>query len=196
MTELVFASGNAHKVQEVQALLHSSIHLTGLSELGIPSDLPETSDTLELNAMEKARFVYGRTGRDCFADDTGLEVRVLNGAPGVHSARYAGEAKDMAANRRKLMSVMQGVTDRSACFRTVICLILRGKEYLFEGKVEGRITEEESGDEGFGYDALFVPEGFSRSFAEMEMWEKNTVSHRSKAVKAMEAFLVDAYNPD
>ena len=187
--KLIFATNNAHKLQEVKAILHGSIELVPLAECGIREDIPETSDTIAGNALQKARYVHARTGCDCFADDTGLEVDALGGAPGVHSARYATDGHDFAANRRLLFRNLAGKEDRRARFRTVIALILDGQEYLFEGIVEGCITEEERGDGGFGYDCMFVPEGYDKTFAELPSEEKNLISHRARAVAALSRFL-------
>jgi len=187
--ELVFASGNAHKIEEIEAILGGEMKLIGLPEVGIDGDLEESAATLEGNAQQKARFVFSQTGRNCFADDTGLEVQALNGAPGVHSARYAGEMRDNALNRKKLLQELTGKSDRSARFRTVFCLLFEGKEYLFEGIVTGAILSEERGSGGFGYDALFCPEGESRSFAEMSSLEKNQLSHRGRAAIRLAEFL-------
>lgn len=186
---IIFATNNAHKVEEVQAVLGDAFHLRTLAECGITEEIPETADTLEGNALQKARFVHERTGADCFADDTGLEVDALCGAPGVHSARYATDGHDFAANNRLLLHNLEGVGDRRAHFRTVIALILDGREYLFEGRVDGHIAEVEAGCGGFGYDPLFVPEGFERSFAEMSAEQKNAISHRGRAVRKLVEFL-------
>lgn len=187
--EIIFATNNAHKLSEVQAVLGDGFRLLTPRECGITEDIPETQATLEGNALQKARYLYEHTGRDCFADDTGLEVAALGGAPGVHSARYATDGHDFAANNRLLLKNMEGVADRRARFRTVVALILDNKEYLFEGIVYGRIAEAESGAEGFGYDPLFVPDGFDRTFAEMSAEEKNAVSHRGRAVRKLAEFL-------
>lgn len=186
---IIFATNNVHKVEEVQAVLGDAFHLRTLAECGITEEIPETADTLEGNALQKARFVHERTGADCFADDTGLEVDALCGAPGVHSARYATDGHDFAANNRLLLHNLEGVGDRRAHFRTVIALILDGREYLFEGRVDGHIAEVEAGCGGFGYDPLFVPEGFERSFAEMSAEQKNAISHRGRAVRKLVEFL-------
>lgn len=189
MKEIIFATNNAHKLSEVQAILGEGVRLVTLRECGITEDIPENEPTLEGNALAKARYVHGRTGRDCFADDTGLEVDALGGAPGVHSARYATDGHDFAANNRLLLRNLEGCADRSAHFRTVVALILDGREYLFEGRVDGRIIESESGDGGFGYDPLFMPDGFDRTFAQMSAEEKNSVSHRGRAVRKLAGFL-------
>jgi XTP/dITP diphosphohydrolase len=189
MRKLIFATNNAHKLGEVQALLGDDFELVTLRECGITEDIPETAETLEGNALQKARYVYSKTGLDCFADDTGLEVEALGGAPGVHSARYATDGHDFAANNRLLLKNLEGETNRSAHFRTVIALILDGKEYLFEGRVEGTIATEESGSEGFGYDPLFVPSGEIITFAQMSAEAKNAISHRGRAVAKLVKFL-------
>ena len=187
--KLIFATNNAHKLSEVQAVLGPSFELVTPRMCGIEEEIPETAETLEGNARQKARYLYERTGLDCFADDTGLEVEALNGAPGVHSARYATDGHDFAANNRLLLKNLQGETNRRARFRTAICLIEGGEERLFEGIVEGHIIDHESGSEGFGYDPLFVPEGYDCTFAEMSGDEKNAISHRGRAVRKLVAYL-------
>ena len=189
MRRLIFATNNAHKLGEVQALLGDAFELVTLRECGITEDIPETADTLEENALQKARYVYEKTGMDCFADDTGLELDALGGAPGVHSARYATDGHDFAANNRLLLKNLEGITDRTARFRTVIALILDGVEYTFEGRVEGTIATAESGSEGFGYDPLFVPSGEIITFAQMSAEAKNAISHRGRAVAKLVNFL-------
>lgn len=189
MTEIIFATNNAHKLAEVQAVLGEGLRLLTPRECGITEDIPETQPTLEGNASQKAHYLFDRTERNCFADDTGLEVYALDGAPGVHSARYATDGHDFDANNRLLLKNLEGVTDRRARFRTVISLILDGQEHLFEGIVEGRIANEPAGVEGFGYDPLFIPDGFSKTFAEMTAEEKNAVSHRGRAVRRLVEFL-------
>lgn len=187
--QIVFATNNAHKLSEVQAVLGDRFRLVTLAEYGITEEIPEDAPTLEGNALQKARYVHERTGADCFADDTGLEVDALDGAPGVHSARYATDGHDFAANNRLLLRNLADAADRSAHFRTVIALILDGREYLFEGRVDGRIAESEAGCGGFGYDPLFVPGGFDKTFAEMDADEKNAISHRGRAVRRLVEFL-------
>ena len=189
MRTIVFATGNAHKLAEVQAVLGDDFRLVTAAQAGIAEEIPETGSTLEQNASQKSHYLYERLGIDCFADDTGLEVDALGGAPGVHSARYATDGHDFAANNRLLLKNMDGLSDRRARFRTVISLILDGREYMFEGRVEGRIAEAESGQSGFGYDPLFVPEGSNVSFAEMTAEEKNEISHRGRAVRKLAEFL-------
>lgn len=188
-TSLVFATNNKHKLEEVKKLLPEQFNLITLAEAGIHTDIPETADTLEGNASLKSRFVFERTVQNCFADDTGLEVEALNGAPGVYSARYAGEKCSFAENVNKLLLEMKDKENRKARFRTVISLIFDGKEYFFEGIVEGIITNDTKGTEGFGYDPVFKPEGFDKTFAEMTLEEKNKVSHRARAVEKLVEFL-------
>ena len=189
MKRIVFATNNAHKLAEVKAVLGDDFELVTLKEVGITEDIPETGETLDENASIKARYVYERTGLDCFADDTGLEVMALGGAPGVHSARYATDGHDFAANNAKLLREMEGKTDRRARFRTVISLIRSGVEEQVEGIVEGHIAASMSGSEGFGYDPLFIPEGHDISFAEMSADQKNAISHRGRAVEALKGVI-------
>lgn len=189
--KIVFATNNAHKLSEVSAVLGNDFELVTLREVGITEDIPETGATLDENASIKARYVYERTGLNCFADDTGLEVEALGGAPGVHSARYATDGHDFAANNRKLLRELEGKANRKARFRTVISLIVDGVERQVEGIVEGEITTSESGAEGFGYDPLFMPEGYDRTFAEMSAEEKNAISHRGRAVAKLVEMLHD-----
>lgn len=187
--KIVFATNNAHKLSEVQAVLGPSFELVTPRMCGITEDIPEDCPTLEGNALQKARYVRMRTGLDCFADDTGLEVEALDGAPGVHSARYATDGHDFAANNRLLLANLAGKENRRARFRTVIALLVGEEEHLFEGIVEGRILDHACGTEGFGYDPLFVPDGYDRTFAEMSADEKNAVSHRGRAVRKLSEFL-------
>lgn len=187
--KILFATNNAHKLAEVQAVLGDSYTLVTPRDCGVTEEIPETQPTLEGNALQKARYLYERTGLDCFADDTGLEVEALGGAPGVHSARYATDGHDFAANNRLLLQNLAGEENRRARFRTVVALILGGREYLFEGVVEGQIIDRETGHEGFGYDPLFRPDGYDRTFAQMTTEEKNAVSHRTRAVRKLAAFL-------
>ena len=189
MTEIIFATNNAHKLSEVQALLGDKFHLVTLRDCGITEDIPETASTLEGNASQKSHYLHDRVGKDCFADDTGLEVEALGGEPGVRSARYATDGHDFEANNRLLLKNLEGVTNRKARFRTVISLILNGEEHLVEGIVEGRITESAAGCGGFGYDPLFVPDGYDCTFAEMSADEKNAISHRGRAVQKLVEFL-------
>ena len=187
--ELIFASSNKHKVEEIQQLLDKSYLIKGLADLNFADDIPEDALTLEGNALLKARFVHNRWGKSCFADDTGLEVEALNGEPGVFSARYSGALVDFGgseklrtqANKDKLLKSLEGVENRKARFRTVIAYIENNQEYLFEGIVNGIIANQELGDGGFGYDPLFIPEGFTISFAQMSLADKNTISHRARA---------------
>lgn len=191
MTEIIFATNNAHKLSEVQAVLGNNFKLITPRDCGITEDIPETSDTLDGNASQKSHYLHDRVGKNCFADDTGLEVEALNGEPGVRSARYATDGHDFAANNRLLLKNMEGKDNRKARFRTVISLILDGEEYLFEGIVEGRIAESEAGCGGFGYDPLFIPDGYDCTFAEMSAEEKNAISHRGRAVQKLVAFLTN-----
>ena len=187
--KLIFATNNAHKLAEVQAVLGDGYELVTPRQMGITEDIPEDTPTLEGNALAKARYVYSRTGLNCFADDTGLEVDALGGEPGVRSARYATDGHDDEANKRLLLERMQGVENRAAQFRTAVALILDGKEYLFEGIVRGDIATEEHGEGGFGYDPLFFPEGGEKTFAEMSAEAKNEISHRGRAVRKLAEFL-------
>lgn len=185
MKKLIFATNNAHKLEEVRAIIGNSFELITLRDAGITEDIPENEPTIEGNALTKARYVWEKTGQDCFADDTGLEVEALDGRPGVRSARYAGEGHDFKANNRKLIAELEGKENRSARFRTVISLIRGGVEQQVEGIVRGVIATEESGTEGFGYDPLFIPEGSDVTFAEMSAEAKNAISHRGRAVAAL-----------
>jgi XTP/dITP diphosphohydrolase len=187
--ELVFASNNPHKVKEIKSILGNSFTLLSLSDINIFEDIPENEPLIEGNALSKARYVYGATGLDVFADDTGLEIEALNGLPGVNSARFAGEKKDSSANIEKILAMLGDNENRKAQFRTVIALIFEKKEYLFEGIVKGKIINEKRGAEGFGYDPVFVPDGKTKTFAEMELTEKNTVSHRARAFEKLKEFL-------
>ena len=187
---LVFASNNKHKIKEIKSLLGDSFTLLSLHDINIWEDIQEEEPQIEGNALAKARFVFNTCGLNVFADDTGLEITALNGLPGVHSARFAGENKDSSANIEKVLSLLGDTENREARFRTVIALILEKKEYLFEGIVNGTIIREKKGTEGFGYDPIFVPEGKNRTFAEMELAEKNTVSHRARAFEKLKEFLI------
>ena len=187
--KIVFATNNAHKLSEVAQVVGEKFELVTLRECGITEDIPENEATLEGNALAKARYVYARTGLNCFADDTGLEVDALGGEPGVRSARYATDGHDDEANKRLLLERMQGVENRAAQFRTAVALIMDGKEYLFEGIVRGDIANEEHGEDGFGYDPLFFPEGGEKTFAEMSSKAKNEISHRGRAVRKLAEFL-------
>lgn len=189
MKDLVLATNNPHKVDEIKSKLGNSLSIKTLNELGFYDDIPETAGTLQGNASQKAHFLYDKFGCNCFADDTGLEVEALNGEPGVYSARYAGVDKDSEANMQKLLKNLSGKENRNAHFRTVISLIWEGEEHFFEGIVEGTILTEKHGSEGFGYDPIFQPNGYSKSFAELSMDEKNAISHRGKAVEKLLQFL-------
>lgn len=189
MEKLVFATNNAHKLHEVASILKDFYEVVGLKDIGIDADIPETGNTLEANALIKARYVWESKGMNCFADDTGLEVEALNNEPGVYSARYAGENHDSVANMQKLLHNLQGVDNRKARFRTVIAAILDGEEYLFEGTIEGVIIKEARGNHGFGYDPIFIPDGYDQTFAELGDDVKNTISHRALAVNSFCSFL-------
>jgi XTP/dITP diphosphohydrolase len=190
MKKLVVATNNAHKLSEIRAIIGDEIELLTLADINCFDDIPETAETLEGNALQKARYIYEKYGVDCFADDTGLEVTALGGGPGVHTARYAyADRHDPKANTLKLLRELEGATDRSAQFRTVVALILDGKEYLFEGIVRGTIPTEERGTEGFGYDPVFAPEELGKTFAEVGPEVKNEVSHRARAVRKLAEFL-------
>jgi XTP/dITP diphosphohydrolase len=188
-TKLIFATNNQHKLEEVRDILGNKYQIVSLQEIDCREDIPETAGTLEGNALLKARFVKENYGFDCLADDTGLEVKALDNAPGVYSARYAGESKNPAANRQKLLRELEGKDDRSAQFRTVIALLKNGKEQLFEGIVAGEIIREERGTTGFGYDSIFVPKGYTETFAELGAEIKNAISHRAEAVNQLKHFL-------
>lgn len=192
--KIIFATGNRNKLREIQALIGSRAELSTPADHGITEDIPENQPTLEGNALQKARYIYEKTGLNCFADDTGLEVEALGGEPGVYSARYAavngaGEGHSSEANMALLLKRLQGAENRRARFRTVIALILDGEEHLFEGVVEGEITRERSGAEGFGYDPVFRPTGYEQTFAEMPLELKNSISHRGRATAKLIDFL-------
>ncbi len=190
MRTIVFATNNAHKLSELRAMAGDSLCIRSLSDIGCTDDIPETGDTLRDNALQKARWVASRYGCDCFADDTGLEVEALGGEPGVHSARYApGTDHDSAANMRHLLRRMDDITDRRACFRTVIALIIDGREHLFEGRVDGEILTAPEGDGGFGYDPLFRPDGWDKTFGSASAEAKNSVSHRARATARLIQYL-------
>lgn len=190
MKRLIFATNNKHKVEEVRAALDGIVEIVTLAEAGLSGEIPETADTLQGNALQKAQWVWDRTHTDCFADDTGLEVDALGGAPGVYSARYAGEHCSFNDNINKLLAALEGKSNRSADFRTVICLIEGGEPKYFEGRVDGQIlTGRHSNGEGFGYDPVFMPDRFALSFAEMPLDVKNTISHRGLAVKKLAEYL-------
>ena len=189
MITLVFATNNKHKVEEIRNVVGNSFTVITLSEAGIDIDIPEPHDRLEENASEKSKTIHRMTGLSCFGEDTGLEVTALNGAPGVKSARYAGDARDFESNIVKLLTNLAGEENRTARFRTVISLIFDNNEYLFEGICTGKIIDKQKGHNGFGYDAVFVPDGSERTFAEMDLKEKNIFSHRKKAVEQLLVFL-------
>ena len=187
--KFVLATNNAHKLEEVTAILGDKIELLSMKDIHCHADIPETADTLEGNALLKARYIFENYNMDCFADDTGLEVEALNGAPGVYSARYAGDAHNSEANMRKLLQDMEGIENRKAQFRTVFALIINGKEHLFEGIVKGEITKHRCGSSGFGYDPVFIPEGYTQTYAEMGNTLKNKISHRALATNKLCNFL-------
>ena len=193
--EIIFATGNAHKAVEAQKALGDTFTLIMPKELGLTEEIPENGDTLQANAIEKAEYLWKKFGKNCFADDTGLEVDALGGAPGVYSARYAGPEKGSEANMTKLLAELEAVEaekgeiSRAARFRTVVALVLDGELHLFNGVLEGRIAKERSGNEGFGYDPVFIPDNYSKTLAEISLEEKNAISHRGKAMRALAEFL-------
>ncbi len=189
MIELVFATNNENKIKEINALLTNSIKLLSLKDIGCYEDIPETADTIEGNAILKAKYVYEKYGYNCFADDTGLEIKSLNGEPGVYSARYAGEEKNADKNMDKVLQKLTHYSDRTAHFKTVVALVINSKITTFEGIIEGKITKEKHGKDGFGYDPIFKPNGYKITFAEMPLSEKNNISHRGRAVKKLIHFL-------
>jgi XTP/dITP diphosphohydrolase len=186
--KLVFASNNANKIKEIQQLVPSSIQIVSLQDIGCTEDIPETADTIEGNAILKANYVTEKYGFSCFADDSGLEVDALNGEPGVYSARYAGQPKSDDNNMNKLLLNLKDKTNRKANFKTVICLNINGEQHLFTGIINGKIIDEKVGTNGFGYDPIFVADGYTKTFAELTMEEKSNISHRGKAVKKLVAF--------
>lgn len=188
---LIFATNNQNKVDEIRAALPGQFSIITLKEAGIEKDIPEPFDTLEENASAKSKTIFEMTGQNCFSEDTGLEADALNGEPGVKSARYAGDTRSFDGNIEKLLTKLATKQNRTARFRTVISLIMNGKEYFFEGVCEGIIINAKRGNKGFGYDPVFIPAGAEKTFAEMDMTEKNTFSHRNKAVKKLVAFLSD-----
>lgn len=188
--EIIFATNNNHKLKEIQHILGSEFRLLSLNDVGMAEDIPEDYYTLEENALQKASFIYQKFGKNCFADDTGLEIYALNGDPGVLSARYAGEEKSSENNMKKVLNAMHNISDRKAQFRTVIALILNGKEYFFEGVVKGEILYNKQGEAGFGYDPIFKPTGFNQSFAQMNIEQKNKISHRGNATSKLAHFLL------
>ena len=187
--KLVFATNNQHKLEEISRLLDGKYDIVSLNAIGCHEDIPEDHDTLQGNALQKARYIQEHYGYDCFADDTGLEIEALGNRPGVYSARYAGPAKDSIANMQKVLEEMADTDHRQACFRTVIALILNGEEHLFEGRVDGSILRAPQGEAGFGYDPIFQPEGYTVSFAEMDIDEKNRIGHRGRATQKLYEFL-------
>ena len=191
--KLVFATNNRHKLDEVRAIVGDRVEVLSLNDIECHDEIPETADTLQGNALIKARYIYDKYGLNCFADDTGLEVEALGGEPGVYSARYAGEECSSEANMQKLLHNLTGKSTRNAQFRTVIALIINGEEKLFNGIVKGSITEEKRGDSGFGYDPIFIPEGFSESFAQMSSEQKNSISHRYRATEQLSNYLKEKY---
>jgi XTP/dITP diphosphohydrolase len=187
--KLVFASNNANKIKEIQQLVPDTIQIVSLQDIGCFEDIPETADTIEGNAILKANYVTEKYGLNCFADDSGLEVEILNGEPGVHSARYAGETKNDKANMDQLLLNLKDKENRRANFKTVICLNLNGTQQLFTGIINGKINEEKIGSNGFGYDPIFIADGYTKTFAELTMEEKSSISHRGIAVKQLVEFL-------
>ena len=194
--KIVFATNNEHKLKEIRHLLGDSFSLLSLNDLKISDDIPENEPDLEGNALHKARYIHKLVNMNVFADDTGLEIEALDGLPGVHSARFAGEDKNSGANIEKVLKMMGDTPGRSARFRTVIALVLDGKEYVFDGIVSGNIIKEKRGNEGFGYDPVFVPEGSELTFAQMPLNEKNMISHRARAFEKLRNFLVHYRHPD
>jgi XTP/dITP diphosphohydrolase len=193
MHQLVFATNNEHKLRELGEILKGEFTLLSLNDIACSEEIPETGDTLEANASQKSFYIWDRYKIDCFSDDTGLEVAALNNEPGVRSARYAGDGRNSEDNVTKVLQALEGNDNREACFRCVISLIINGKEYLFEGRVDGRILPERKGGAGFGYDPIFCPEGYTQSFAEMDAFLKNSMSHRGRAVRKLVRFLTEEY---
>ena len=193
--KIVFATNNPNKLKEIQSLIPKEIEIISLKEIGCNEDIPETGDTLEANAFQKAHYIKDNFNYDCFADDTGLEIDELNGDPGVYSARYAGPERNANANMNKVLNELKGKKNRKAQFRTVIALTLNNEEHLFEGEINGHISDIKQGNEGFGYDPIFIPENDIRSFAQMSMQEKGAISHRGRAVKKLVAYLKNLSKP-
>jgi len=189
LKKIIFATNNTHKLEEVRFALQGLYEVKSLKEIGFNEDIPEPYETLEENALTKSKTIFNKFNADCFSDDTGLEVDALNGAPGVYSARYAGPNCTFEDNVKKMLEEMKGKENRNARFRTVVSLIINGQEHYFEGIVKGRISETRSGNEGFGYDPIFIPEGYSTSFAQMSIEEKNKISHRGRAMAKLVEFL-------
>jgi XTP/dITP diphosphohydrolase len=194
MKDLIFATANPHKIKEIRAILDGQFNILGLDSIGCTEDIPETRPTIEGNALQKAEYVVDHYGVDCFAEDTGLEIDALDGEPGVYSARYAGPEKNSEANIQLALRKLEEKKDRSAQFKTVIALIQEGKTTTFEGIVRGRIIEEKRGSSGFGYDPVFVPDGYEQTFAEMDPAIKNQISHRARAVEKLKAYLLGRKN--
>ena len=194
--KIVFATNNPNKLKEIQSLIPKEIEIISLNEIGCNEDIPETGDTLEANAFQKAHYIKDNFNFDCFADDTGLEIDELNGDPGVYSARYAGSERNANANMNKVLNELKGKKNRKAQFRTVIALTLNNEEHLFEGEINGHISDIKQGNEGFGYDPIFIPENDIRSFAQMSMQEKGAISHRGRAVKKLVAYLKNLSKPN
>jgi XTP/dITP diphosphohydrolase len=191
--KLVFATNNRHKAQEIKNILKNQIEILSLGEIGFYGEIPEEQNSLEGNAEQKAFYIYNYSGIDCFADDTGLEIEALNGEPGVYSARYAGENCTYDDNMNLVLLRMNGLSNRKACFRTVIALVEKGRLCTFEGRINGRIIEEKRGSSGFGYDPIFIPDGFDQTFAEMTPDQKNAISHRAMAIKAFTKYIFPDY---
>jgi XTP/dITP diphosphohydrolase len=189
MSDILFATNNKHKLREIQEILGGEYRVLSLKDINLDVEIPETQETIEGNAVQKARFIHDLTGMNCFADDTGLEIDSLDGRPGVYSARYAGEGCSFDDNIDKILKELSGAENRNACFRCAICLIKEDKEYVFEGRIDGRIMEERQGSDGFGYDPVFMPNGQKQTFAEMPAYLKNGISHRGRAVLKMVRFL-------
>lgn len=189
MKRIVFATNNKHKLDEVRKILHEKFEVVGLRDVGLFEDIPETGKTLPENASIKSKYVFDKKGVDCFSDDTGLEIDALNGEPGVFSARYAGEDGNAERNIEKVLNKLNGLENRAARFRTSISLIMDGKEYFFEGVVNGAIIKGKRGVDGFGYDPIFLPDGYDETFAEMSSAQKNKISHRGRAVNKLTEFL-------
>ncbi len=189
MHTLIFATNNQHKINEIKSVIGNKFNIITLAEAGINIDIPEPHDTIEANANEKSDFIYNLTHKNCFGEDTGLEIEALNGEPGVLSARYAGEEKSHQKNIEKVLSKLQGMENRNAQFKTIISLIINGKQHIFEGICKGKIIEVQRGKDGFGYDPVFMPDGSTKTFAEMGLEEKNIYSHRRKATDKLIEFL-------
>ena len=193
MHQLVFATNNVHKLRELREILNGEFDLLSLQDISCNEDIPETGDTLEVNATQKSFYIWDRYHTNCFSDDSGLEIAALNNQPGVHSARYAGEGRNAEDNIDKVLAELKEKQNRKACFRCVISLVIKGKEFLFEGRVDGEILQERHGADGFGYDPVFRPDGYEHSFAEMDAELKNNISHRGKAVEKLVRFLLKEY---